>query len=116
MDHEFHARIIVIQIPTSKPSLSYGIPLSLPVRVDSLPPRWHASQLGKAKSSATSSKSGYFSRALLKPGRQTDDATRESRKPEIFLRAICSGTEKYSVSRDNLVRYEASEGKYILFI
>lgn len=82
----------------SNPSLSYGKPLSRPVRVDSLPPRWQASQDGVAKSRGSKSNSGCFSRRFLNSGRHTEEATSESRRPENFRRVTCKGTEKYSSS------------------
>ena len=42
----------------------------------------------------------------MKSGRQTEEATKESRSPEIFLLATVNGTEKYSSSIRQMVRKE----------
>ena len=83
---------------TSYVSGSYGSPLSLPCNVDFRPPRWHASHPKTANSRSNNSKTGYLSSVFRKRGFHVDPATRESRMPDSFLRAICSGIAKYWAS------------------
>lgn len=70
------------------------MPFNHAATVDCLPPRWHASQWGTAKSSFDNVRSGYSSSAFLKSRLHTDDAI-ESRVPETFRRMTWNGTEKY---------------------